>query len=66
MDSLEIGDVVTYESTGEIGIVTLVEQCNKWSWGLTAWVKWLSDNDVTQENAQDPDGIIIIARASGL
>ena len=66
MDKLELGDLVTFTESGEIGIVVLVELRDDFSWGLTASVKWLSDNDVTRENAYDPDGIAIIARASGV
>ena len=69
MDNLKIGDVVTYESTGEIGLVILVEPSgadDDGCWELTASVKWFSDNDITREDANDPDGVYVIAKGSAL
>lgn len=64
MDKLELGDLVTFENTGEIGLVVLVEDCNDESWELTASVKWFSDNDITREDANNPDGVYVIAKGS--
>ena len=64
MDKLEVGDIVTFRESGEIGLVVLVEEDGDESWELTASVKWLSDNDITREDAKDPDGIYVIAKGS--
>ena len=64
MDRLELGDLVTFEDTGEIGLVVLVEEDNDESWELTASVKWFSDNDITREDAKNPDGIYVVAKGS--
>ena len=68
MDRLELGDLVTFENTGEIGLVILVEPSDKssCSWELTASVKWFNDNDITREDANDPDGVYVIAKGSAL
>lgn len=64
MDKLEVGDIVTFRESGEIGLVVLVEEDGDESWELTASVKWLSDNDITREDAKNPDGIYVIAKGS--
>jgi len=69
MDKLELGDVVTFKESGEIGLVTLVEPANDaciYQWEITANILWFSDNGTSQEDANDPDGIAVIARASGV
>ena len=66
MDKLEVGDIVGYE--GEIGIVICVSPSSKphHNRKLTASVKWMDgDQDITRECAYDPQGVYVIARASG-
>ena len=68
MDKLELGDLVTFENTGEIGLVILVEpsDAEDGRWELTASVKWFNDNDITREDANNPDGVYVIAKGSAL
>ena len=66
MDKLEVGDIVGYD--GEIGIVMSLSPSTNphHKMKLVANVKWCDgDQDTTQECAHDPQGIYIIARASG-
>tara|TARA_B100000287_G_scaffold357485_1_gene348780 strand:+ start:606 stop:812 length:207 start_codon:yes stop_codon:yes gene_type:complete len=66
MDKLDVGDVVSFGETGEIGIVISLSPSPSRTYGLCAEIKWIGgDGETTHECPYKPADIHVVARASG-